>query len=107
MSALARLSKDNPKLAERFELYINGIEIANGFNELCDVDEQIKRFEANQDVRKKNNKPHYAIDQRFIDALDHGLSPCAGVAIGLDRLLMQLVQCNDIRQVLTFPMDIA
>jgi lysyl-tRNA synthetase class 2 len=107
LSALAKLSQDSPSRAERFELYINGVEIANGFNELCDANEQKHRFEINQALRKQNDKTNYVIDKRLINALDHGLSACAGVAIGLDRLLMMLVQCDDIKQVLTFPIDIA
>jgi len=107
LSALAKLSQDSPSRAERFELYINGVEIANGFNELCDANEQKHRFEINRAIRKQNDKINYAIDKRFIDALDHGLPACAGVAIGLDRLLMMLVQCDDIKQVLTFPVDMA
>jgi len=107
LSALAKLSQNSPTWAERFELFINGVEIANGFNELCDANEQKIRFENNQASRKQTDKNNYAIDKRLINALEYGLPACAGVAIGLDRLLMQLVRCDDIKQVLTFPIDIA
>ena len=106
MSALARLSGDPPR-AERFEVYINRIEIANGYNELCDVNEQKKRFEINREYRQQNGMQNYEIDTRFINALEHGMPACAGVAIGLDRLLMITTKSDDIRDVLTFPFDVA
>lgn len=106
MSALARLSGDPPH-AERFEIYINGIEIANGYNELCDANEQNKRFECNMEYRKHSGKQDYDIDLRFINALVHGMPACSGVAIGLDRLLMVTTQSDEIRDVLTFHFDVA
>lgn len=106
MSALAKLS-GKPAHAERFEVYINGIEIANGYNELCDYQEQNQRFEENRKYRRKYKKQDYSIDMRFISALKHGMPACAGVAIGLDRLLMILTKSKEIRKVLNFPYDVA
>ena len=106
MSALARLSGAPPH-AERFEVYINGIEIANGYNELCNPNEQKKRFELNRDYRQQNGKQDHEIDMRFINALEHGLPACAGVAIGLDRFLMVITDSDTIRDVLTFHFDVA
>lgn len=99
----AALAKINGPIAQRFEAYINGKEVANGFHELSNADEQEKRFQQDQAQRKKNTQHIPEIDQRFIQALDHGLPDCAGVAIGLDRLLMTLAGINHIDQVITFP----
>ncbi|NVJ66857.1 MAG: EF-P lysine aminoacylase GenX [Gammaproteobacteria bacterium] len=102
-SALAKLDPDNPLVAQRFEIYIEGFELANGFNELQDPQEQLARFEADNIWRKDNNLEEIAIDQYFIDALKTGLPSCAGIALGLDRLLMIKLGLEDISQVLTFP----
>ncbi|MEE8233711.1 MAG: EF-P lysine aminoacylase EpmA [Gammaproteobacteria bacterium] len=102
-SALARLSDGSPKVAERFELFINGMEIANGFHELTDADEQRQRFEQDLLFRKKEKRPEIPIDHYFLDALKHGLPECAGIAVGVDRLLMAIIGSEDIHDVLTFP----
>ena len=104
-SALAKLSDKSPKVAERFELFINGIEIANGFHELTDADEQLARFEEDLALRKNAERPDMLIDHLFMDALKHGLPSCAGIAIGIDRLLMTMTGIEDIREVLTFPIE--
>lgn len=103
--ALAKLSDGMPKVAERFELFINGMEIANGFNELTDAEEQLARFEQELASRKKEKRSDLPIDHLFLDALKQGLPDCAGVAVGIDRLLMALTGVNDIREVLTFPIE--
>jgi len=103
--ALAKLSDSTPKHAERFELFINGMEIANGFHELTDAEEQLARFEQDLILRKKENRPDFPIDHLFLDALKHGLPDCAGVAVGLDRLLMAMTGTKDIREVLGFPIE--
>lgn len=103
--ALARLSNSMPKVAERFELFINGMEIANGFHELTDADEQLARFEQDLTLRKKENRPDLPIDHLFLDALKQGLPDCAGVAVGIDRLLMVMTGINDICEVLGFPIE--
>lgn len=91
-AALARLSNDslgNP-VAKRFELYINGIELANGYYELSDADEQLKRFEHDNTMRQRMGKSACEIDVDLMAALQQGLPDCAGVALGIDRLILVL-----------------
>ncbi len=102
-SALAKIDSENPLVAQRFEVYIEGYELANGFNELQDAQEQLRRFEADNEWRKENNLEDIAIDDDFIGALKSGLPQCAGIALGLDRLLMIKQGLNSIEQALTFP----
>ena len=104
-AALAKIRKGSPDVAERFELYINGMELANGFHELQDADEQAGRFKNEQLLRKEKGLPGIPADAQLIAALKHGLPDCAGVAIGLDRLLMVLTGVEHINDVLTFPFD--
>ena len=101
----AALSKIEGQIAHRFELYIHGSEIANGFYELTDAVEQQNRFEKNKIVRKNNQQYIPNIDHYFINALRSGLADCAGVAIGIDRLLMQYAKTKNIQDVITFPFD--
>jgi lysyl-tRNA synthetase class 2 len=101
-AALSKISKNTLPVAERFELYINGLELANGFHELTDAKEQKRRFIANQKQRQKEGLPTMAIDPHFIKALEAGLPDCAGVALGLDRLLMLKMGVQDIGAVLCF-----
>ncbi len=103
-AALARKQVDNPALAERFEFYVQGIELANGFYELTDAIEQRQRFEQSLQARATENKPLYPIDEHFLAALEAGLPTCSGVALGVDRLLMLLVKATHINQVLNFPL---
>jgi lysyl-tRNA synthetase class 2 len=102
-AALARKRADNPQLAERFEVYVQGIELANGFYELTDPVEQRQRFEEDLAKRQALNLPTYPLDERFLAALESGLPDCAGVALGLDRLLMLIVGASHIHEVLAFP----
>jgi lysyl-tRNA synthetase class 2 len=102
-SSLAKLSEHCDQIAERVELFINGVELGNGYYELTDAKEQSKRFDAELTVRQQNNLPVTVKDQRLIDALEAGLPECAGVAIGLDRLLMLLSGSASIEDVLCFP----
>ena len=103
----AALSKINNGVAERFELYMKGSEIANGFHELTDAEEQKARFEKNQIERKARGQFIPDIDHYFIDALKAGLPACAGVAVGIDRLLMQMVKTKNITDVISFPFTMA
>jgi elongation factor P--(R)-beta-lysine ligase len=105
MAALATLKAEEPHIAERFELFINGMEIANGFNELCDVDEQRQRFEADLKTRREKGLSELPIDTYFLAALKSGLPESAGVAVGIDRLLMVLSGKDDIKEVITFTLD--
>ncbi len=105
--ALAKISDSSPKVAERFELFIDGMEIANGFHELTDFDEQLARFKQDLVLRKKEKRPDFPIDYFFLDALKHGLPGCAGIAVGIERLLMAMTGIKDIRKTLTFPIESA
>ena len=102
--ALATISDDG-KVAERFEVFYGDLELANGFNELTDASEQRSRFEEDNKKRLENNLEDMPIDESFLQALESGLPKCAGVAIGLDRLLMVLTGKKDISEVLAFPFD--
>jgi len=101
-AALARVKASNPQVAERFELFYNGLELANGFSELCDSRQQRARFESDNNRRLASGLEPYPIDELLLSALDSGLPECAGVAIGLDRLLMVLLGKDSIDQVLSF-----
>jgi lysyl-tRNA synthetase class 2 len=102
MAALARLKPEDPRWAERFELYAGGLELANGFSELNDADEQRRRLVEEQALRRRLGRPVYPIDERFLKAV--GKMPSAGgVAVGLDRLLMLLTGAEKIEDVLLFP----
>lgn len=104
-AALAKIRKGTPDVAERFELYLNGMELANGFHELSDANEQEQRFHKDQVQRKESGQAGIPADHHLIAALKHGLPECAGVALGLDRLLMVLTGAEHINDVLTFPFD--
>lgn len=102
-AALARIRPDSPPVAERFELYLGGVEVANGFQELTDADEQQQRFVAELHYRKTRGLPAVPMDEYLLAALGQGMPMCAGVALGLDRLLMWLNRVEHIEQVLAFP----
>ena len=100
-AALARISPDDIRVAERFEVYYKGIELANGFHELSDAKEQLKRFEQDNKKRQQKNLPEMPIDMNFIDSLPN-LPNCAGVALGIDRLIMLALNAKHIDEVLSF-----
>jgi lysyl-tRNA synthetase class 2 len=104
-ASLARIRDDDPPVAERFELYANGIELANGFNELTDGHEQMLRFVEEQRQRERKGMQKIPIDQNLVDALDHGLEACAGVALGFDRLVMVAANKQSIQEVMPFPFE--
>ncbi len=101
-ASLARLSKTNSKLAERFEVFAGGLELANGFHELCDVSEQTQRMKTENIIRQQQNKPMLDLDERFLAALAHGLPDCSGVAIGFDRVCMWVLAKQHISEVMSF-----
>ena len=101
-AALAKISPTNPLVAERFELYFRGMELANGFHELTDGPEQLKRFEQDNAKRLNMGLDIMPIDENFIAAIQAGLPACAGVALGIDRLLMLALNCTKIDQVIAF-----
>ncbi len=100
-AALARVSARDATVAERFELFYDGIELANGFSELTDATQQRARFEADNRAREERGLPQHPADEKLLGALQAGIDDCAGVALGLDRLLMVLLDLDSIEQVLT------
>jgi lysyl-tRNA synthetase class 2 len=102
MAALSRLKAGDPTVAERFELYAGGLELANGFSELTDAAEQRRRLEEERALRVRLGRPAYPIDERFLAALPR-MPAAGGVALGLDRLLMLLTGAQAIEEVLLFP----
>lgn len=101
-AALARIRHDDPPVAERFEIFWRGIELANGFHELTDAGEQRRRFEADKARRTSEARAVPPYDAHLIAAMEHGLPDCAGVAIGIDRLLMLMLGMPTIADVLAF-----
>lgn len=102
-AALARLKKlDGIVVADRFELYINGVEIANGYFELADVTQQLNRIERDCALRVEHKLPAVPKDERFLAALAHGLPVCSGVAVGVDRLFMIARQAKCVQEVMAF-----
>ncbi|MSR16896.1 MAG: EF-P lysine aminoacylase GenX [Methylococcaceae bacterium] len=104
-SALARLNPDNSLVADRFEVFLNGIELGNGFYELSDSIEQNRRFNNEIQLREREDLPKVVKDKRLLAALKSGLPDCSGIAIGLDRLLMILVEAETISDVLSFDIE--
>jgi len=105
-AALARLRDDGDgPVAERFELFYGALELANGFHELEDADQQLQRFQGECELREQQGLPTVPIDTHLIDALRAGLPDCAGVAIGVDRLQMVLNASSGISDVLAFPAE--
>lgn len=103
LAALAKRKDGNSALAERFEAYAGGLEIANAFGELLDADEQKKRFLEEQKIRSAEGKKVYPIDEDFIDALRAGIAASGGIALGIDRLVMLLTNQKNIEDVIFFP----
>lgn len=105
-AALARRRMvDGIEVAARFEVYYQGIELANGYYELTDAKEQRKRFEADIVARKQQGLPVVPIDEKFMAATVHGLPDCAGVALGFDRLCMLALEAKHIEQVIAIPLN--
>ena len=105
LASLARPFEDDPQTAERFEVYVCGVELANGFTELTDATEQRRRFEADLAERRRLGLPAYPIDERFLAALREGCPPAAGVALGMDRMVMLLGGYEAIDQIIAFPFE--
>ncbi len=106
-AALARLDPADPRTAQRFELYVCGVELANGFHELAAAAEQRARFQADLDERERRALPRHPMDERLLAALSAGLPECSGVALGFDRVLMLAAGAAHIQEVLPFPTQTA
>jgi len=104
-AALARVRPGSPPVAERFEVFVAGHELANGYHELLDSAEHRRRFSADLERRQALGLPEVPIDDRLLAALEAGLPPCAGVALGLDRLMLLATGSRDLAEVLAFPID--
>ena len=108
-AALAQtyVDADGYTWARRFELFVNQVELCNGYTELTDAVEQRRRFNADLDIRRAMNKPLPPLDERFLAALESGMPACSGVALGLDRLFMLALGKEEIKDVILFPSPIA
>ncbi len=104
-SALARVREDDPPVAERFELYFRGIELANGYNELVDPVEFQRRCADVNQQRAADGKPRLPERSRLLDAMQHGLPACTGVALGFDRLVMLATGAKSLAEVMAFPIE--
>jgi lysyl-tRNA synthetase class 2 len=102
-ASLARISESDPSTAERFELYVGGVELCNGFDELTDPHEQRRRFLEERALRELSGRPCYPLDERFLSALVEGMPRAAGNALGFDRLLMLALGVSSIADVMAFP----
>jgi lysyl-tRNA synthetase class 2 len=103
ISPLSKASPQNPQIAERFELFINGMEVANGFSELNDPKEQYERFVDQMSERERGDEEAMVLDEDYVRALSYGMPPAAGIGIGIDRLVMLLTNKHSIRDVILFP----
>jgi lysyl-tRNA synthetase class 2 len=102
-ASLARIRDGDPRVAERFEVFLGPTELGNGFHELTDAAEQSERFWGDTKRRSMAGQPPVEMDRRLIEALEAGMPPCAGVAVGLDRLLMARAGATHIDEVIAFP----
>jgi lysyl-tRNA synthetase class 2 len=103
ISPLSKASPDDPSIAERFELFIAGMECANGFSELNDPVEQYERFREQGQARERGDEEAMQMDTDYVHALAYGMPPAAGIGIGIDRIVMLLTNRRSIRDVILFP----
>lgn len=104
-ASLAQISIEDRRVSERFEVYYKGVELANGFSELTDFEEQKERFEQDNAKRLQKGLPQYPIDNNLLNAIAAGLPECAGVALGVDRLIMIALNASSLSEVIAFPID--
>tara|TARA_R110002096_G_scaffold99010_1_gene219670 strand:- start:394 stop:1353 length:960 start_codon:yes stop_codon:yes gene_type:complete len=104
-AALSKLNDDDNSVSERFEVFYKGLELANGYVELLDSEQQLDRFVNDQKIRKQRGLVNVDVDQRLIDAQRHGLPECAGVAVGFDRVMMLALGASTISEVISFDWD--
>ncbi len=106
-AALARQCEHDPETADRFELMVHGLELANGYGELLDADELRQRNVQNNQKRLATGRSELPVDSRLLDAMRSGMPACSGVALGFDRLVMMAMRTKDVSDVLTFPIELA
>ena len=99
MAALSKKKESDPSVAERWELYVDGLELANAYSELTGAAEQLKRFKETAELRRQDQRDVYEIDMDFINALKEGMPESGGIAVGIDRLCMAMLQVTDISEV--------
>jgi len=104
-AALAVIRQEEVPVAERFEIYVNGVELANGYHELLDPDELARRNSVVNQERVKDGQPLLPEESRLLQAMRSGLPACAGVAVGVDRLILLALGLERIREVMAFPID--
>jgi lysyl-tRNA synthetase, class II len=104
ISPLSKNKPDEPEWVERFEIFVGGLEIANGFSELNDPEEQRRRFEQQLSQRERGDEEAHVMDEDYVRALAYGLPPTAGEGVGIDRLTMLLTNSRSIRDVILFPL---
>ena len=105
MAALARISSDDPRVSDRFEIFVCGLELANGYSELTDADEHLARFSATIQKRVAAGGEPIPVDEALLAALDSGIPDCAGIALGIDRLVMLATGAKNIEDVLWAPVS--
>lgn len=105
LASLAKKKTTDPRYAERFEVYLAGLELGNAFSELLDADEQEERFRSELALRSKLGKTEYKLDEDYLAALKSGLPPTGGIAVGIDRLAMLFANTTNIQDVVTFPIN--
>ncbi|MEE2685828.1 MAG: EF-P lysine aminoacylase EpmA [Planctomycetota bacterium] len=104
-AALAVIRQDDPPVAERFELYVNGVELANGYHELLDAGELRRRNEEANQLRIQDGRPGLPVESQLLEAMQSGMADCSGVALGVDRLVMLASGVTDIQEVIAFPFE--
>lgn len=104
-AALAEISSEDHRVAERFEVYFKGVELANGFRELTDSNEQRQRFKLDNRQRLARGLPEHPIDNYLLEALAAGMPECSGVALGIDRLIMLALKAESLSEVIAFPVE--
>jgi lysyl-tRNA synthetase class 2 len=104
VSPLSKQKPDEPDWTERFEIFVGKMEIANGFSELNDPEDQRRRFESQLEERKRGDDEAHQMDENYINALSYGMPPAGGVGLGVDRLAMLLTDSHTIRDVILFPL---